>query len=81
MEQREYEKIFKYLQSGSFPSLTRNEKDSLRRKAKNFVVKDGLLYYRDRKKNCDLQVGCYFNIHLASVCLISRTLLSNLGRL
>ena len=46
-----------YLHIGSFPSsMTKNEKDSLRRKAKNFVVKDWLLFYRDKKKVADLQV-------------------------
>ena len=52
MEQRQYDRIVGYLRTGSFPSSM--TKDSLRRKAKNFVVKDGLLYYRD-KKAADLQ--------------------------
>ena len=57
MEQRQYDRIVGYLRTGSFPSsMTKNEKDSLRRKAKNFVVKDGLLYYRDKRKAADLQV-------------------------
>ena len=46
-----------HLRTGSFPSsMTKNEKDSLRRKEKNFVIKDGLLFYRDKKKVADLQV-------------------------
>ena len=57
MEQVQYDGIVSYLRTGSFPSsMTKNEKDSLRRKAKNFLVKDGLLFYRDKKKAADLQV-------------------------
>lgn len=57
MEQVQYDKIVSYLRTGNFPSsMTKNEKDSLRRKAKNFVVKDGLLFYRDQKKAADLLV-------------------------
>ena len=57
MEQVQYDRIVSYLRTGSFPSsMTKNEKDSLRRKAKNFVVIDGLLFYRDKKKAADLQV-------------------------
>ena len=46
-----------------------NEKDFLRRKTKNFVVKDGLLFYSDKKKAADLQVlkakACEFPLCLA----------------
>ena len=57
MEQGQYDRIVGYLRTGSFPSsMTKNEKDSLRRKTKNFAVKDGLLYYRDKTKAEDLQV-------------------------
>ena len=60
MEQAQYDRIVGYLRTGSFPSsITKNEKDSLRRKSKNFknfVVKDGLLFYKDKKKSADLQV-------------------------
>ena len=57
MEQSQYDRIVGYLRTDSFPSsMTKNEKDSLRRKAKHFVVKDGLLFYRDKKKATDLQV-------------------------
>ena len=38
MEQVQYDGIVSYLRTGSFPSsMTKNEKDSLRRKAKNFL--------------------------------------------
>ena len=52
MEQAQYDRIVGYLRTGIFPSfITKNEKDSLSRKPKNkFVVKDGLLFYRDEKK-------------------------------
>ena len=36
--------------------LTKNKKDSLRRKSKSFVVNDGLLYNQDGKRNVDLHV-------------------------
>ena len=37
-----------YLQTKTMPSdFTKNQKDSLRRKCKNFMLKEGLLYYRD----------------------------------
>ena len=37
IEQVQYDRIVSYLRSGSFPSsMTKNEKGSLRRKAKNF---------------------------------------------
>ena len=58
MEQAQYDRIVGYLRTGSFPSsMTKNEKDSLRRKSKNFVVKDGLLFYRDKKKSADFNTG------------------------
>ena len=52
MERVQYDRIVSYLRTGSFPS--KNEKDFLRRKMKNFV--DWLLFYSD-KKAADLQVG------------------------
>ena len=67
MEQVQYDRIVSYLRTGSFPS--KNEKDFLRRKTKNFVVKDGLLFYSDKKKAADLQVlkakACEFPLCLA----------------
>ena len=53
MERVQYDRIVNYLRTGRFPS--KNEKDFLRRKMKNLVVKDGLLFYSD-KKAADLQV-------------------------
>ena len=54
MEQVQYDRIVSYLRTGSFPS--KNEKDFFGRKTKNFVVKDGWLFYSDKKKATDLQV-------------------------
>ena len=46
MEEEEYCSIKSYLCSGEFPvNLSKRDKDSLRRKCKKFVVKDGLLYH------------------------------------
>ena len=52
MDQDQYDQLFAYLREGIFPSnLSKNKKGSLRRKCKNFPVKDdGLLYFRDEKK-------------------------------
>ena len=67
MEQVKYDRIVRYSRTGSFPS--KSEKDFLRRKTKNFVVKDGLLFYSDKKKAADLQVlkakVCEFPLCLA----------------
>ena len=58
-----------YLRTGSFPS--KNEKDFLRRKTKNFAVKDWLLFYSDKKKAADLKLqvlkakACEFPLCLA----------------
>ena len=57
MEPVLYDRLYNLCCSSAFPSeLTKAEKDSLRRKSKNFLAKNGLLYYRDRKRNVDLQV-------------------------
>ena len=53
MEQVQYDRIVSYLRTGSFPS---KNKRFLRRKTKNFVIKDGLLFYSDKKKAADFQV-------------------------
>ena len=66
MNQGEYDRIFAYLHTGKASSdLTKNERDSLRRKCKKFVVKDGLVYFRDKKTNRDLQVCNYFQFSRA----------------
>ena len=58
MEQSQYDVLYDYKVSKELPEhLSKNEKDSLRRKAKNFVITDGLLYNRDTRKNLDLQVN------------------------
>ena len=58
MEQVEHDLLYGYIREGNFPdNITKNKKDSLRRKSKSFVMKDdGLLYFRDKKKNLDLKV-------------------------
>ena len=57
MEQGLYDALHLFVRTGTFPKgLTKYEKDCTRRKAKNFVVKNGLLYFREKKKNVDLQV-------------------------
>ena len=57
MDQREYDTLFSYVKKGEFPSnFTKNQKDSLRRKSKCFFIKDGVLFFRDKKKNADLKV-------------------------
>ena len=58
MEQSLYDRLYNFCRGGALPShLTqKKEKDSLRRKGKNFLVKDGLLFYREKRRNVDLQV-------------------------
>ena len=36
--------------------ITKNQKDALRNKAKKFAIRDGLLYYCDKKRG-ERQVG------------------------
>ena len=55
MDQDQYDRLLHYLLTGDFPAeMAKAEKDSLRKRSKNFLVKNGLLYYQ--KKNVDLQV-------------------------
>ena len=52
MDQDQQDRLLHYL---NFPAeMAKAEKDSLRKRSKNFLVKNGLLYYQ--KKNVDLQV-------------------------
>ena len=52
-----YDVLQSYLVTSRFPDdYTKNQKDALRRKAKSFLVKDGLLHRRDKKRGVDLQV-------------------------
>ena len=57
MEQEQYVIIFAYLKEGYIPKdLTKYKRDALRRKFKNFIVKsDGLLYFKDKRKEVDLK--------------------------
>lgn len=52
MDQEEYDLVFSYIRDGKFSTdLSKNKKDSVRRKCKSFIVKeDGLLYFRNKKK-------------------------------
>ena len=57
MDQEKYDVLFTYLTRKKLPEkLKKNERDTLKRKCKSFVVKDGLLYHRDQKANVDQQV-------------------------
>ena len=51
-----YDIIFAYLKEGYIPKdLTKNKRDALRRKCKNFIVKsDGLLYFKDKRKEVEV---------------------------
>ncbi len=62
MEKKEYDRILDHLRSKTLPScLSKNVKDSLRRKSKQFVIKDDLLYFKDVKRQVDLQVSTYLH--------------------
>ena len=62
MEQKKYDDLFSYVRKKNFPAdFTKIQRDNLRRKLKSFVIKDGLLFFRD-KKNVDLQVRALLGI-------------------
>ena len=62
MEQKKYDDLFSYVRKKNFPAeFTKIQRDNLRRKSKSFVIKDGLLFFRD-KKNVDLQVRALLGI-------------------
>ncbi len=51
------DRICTYVTKKELPSgLSKNKKDALRRKCRNFVMKGGLLHYHDKRKKVDLQV-------------------------
>ena len=51
MEAKEYNEIYNVVADQNFPEgITKNQKDVLRNKAKKFVIRDGLLYYCDKKR-------------------------------
>ena len=57
MDQHEYDQLLTYKQTALLPkNLSKNNKDSLRRKAKPFVIKDGFLFFKDMKNARELQV-------------------------
>ena len=51
MEQCQYDAILGVLRNGKVhENMSRNQKISLQRKAKSFILKDGLLFYKDMNK-------------------------------
>ena len=58
-DELEYKLLSSFITDKTLPSnLSKNKRDSLRRKAKGFVLKsDGLLYFRYKKKGTDLKVS------------------------
>ncbi|KAL5505415.1 hypothetical protein EMCRGX_G006842 [Ephydatia muelleri] len=49
MEQSEYDTLLAFCCDCKYPpECSKNEKDYIRRRAKNFIVKEGLLFYRDK---------------------------------
>eukprot|EP00731_Ephydatia_muelleri_P008402 Em0004g740a len=49
MEQSEYDTLLAFCCDCKYPpECSKNEKDCIRRRAKNFIVKEGLLFYRDK---------------------------------
>ena len=57
MEVKEYDEIYNVVADQNYPDgITKNQKDALRNKAKKFAIRDGLLYYCDKKRG-ERQVG------------------------
>ena len=57
MEVKEYDEIYNVVADQNYPDgITKNQKDALRNKAKKSVIRDGLLYYCDKKRG-ERQVG------------------------
>ena len=57
MEVKEYDEIYNVVAEQNYPDgITKNQKDALRNKAKKFAIRDGLLYYCDKKRG-ERQVG------------------------
>ena len=76
MEEEEYDRIVSFLKTRVLPTdFTKNRKDSFRRKCKQFVAKDDTLYYRDHKKNIDLQVIVPFKRQVCAIWTLSLLLL------
>ena len=58
MDQQEYDRLLLYLRSAELPSgFTKNQKDSLKRKSKSFIIRDDALFFRDAKKGVELKVS------------------------
>ena len=57
MEVKEYDEIYNVVADQNYQDgITKNQKDALRNKAKKFAIRDGLLYYCDKKRG-ERQVG------------------------
>ena len=58
MEPLQYDTLFSYLTNGKFPSNVsrKNDKDTLRRKAKHFAIKNDVMYFKHQKNNKECQV-------------------------
>ena len=57
MEVKEYDEIYNVVADQKYPDcITKNQKDALCNKAKKFAIRDGLLYYCDKKRG-ERQVG------------------------
>ena len=64
-----YNNILHYLRTGKLPKdLEKNQKDSLRRKSKNYLEKSGLLYFHDGKKlTCRLVFAAIMELAVSSL--------------
>ncbi len=71
MDQQEYDLLYEYIRRKEFPTtISKNKKDSLRRKSKQFeVMEDGLLYFKDKKNNKKLKVSQVLFIELATLII------------
>ena len=57
MNDEEYNNLIDLIVRGLYPQgMDKIRKDGLRRKSKRFLVKDGLLFYYDKKRNTGLLV-------------------------
>ena len=57
MDCKEYSSLFSILLTNEIPSdLSKNKRDALKRRSKDFRLKDGLLFYIDQKRGIERQV-------------------------
>ena len=51
LEQSEYDTLLAFFCDCKYPpECSKNEKDCIQRSTKNFIMKEGLLFYRDKHK-------------------------------